>query len=282
MTPDHELEPRFHLPWWAVPGMVVAAPVAAIAGAPLLAHTLLHPAVAAFVISATMANCAWFGPVVTTFSTTRREVWLTIDDGPDPDDTPKLLDLLDASRARATFFVIGEKARRHPELVDEILRRGHGLGNHTQTHPLARFWASGPRLARREIEQAQIDIGQRTTLVRAPAGMANIFVHRAAALLGHVVIGWSIRGLDTRATNGSEVARRIAPQLAPGRIVMLHEGHRSRDGRSYHPEIIATVLEQLRGGRWDAVIPPRSSWLSGGRPLPISVTPSEQTQTGGC
>ena len=68
------------------------------------AHGLLHPACAGFVIAATMGNCAWFGPVVTHFATPRREVWLTIDDGPDPEDTPRLLDVLDAAGARATFL----------------------------------------------------------------------------------------------------------------------------------------------------------------------------------
>jgi peptidoglycan/xylan/chitin deacetylase (PgdA/CDA1 family) len=218
---------------------------------------------------------------VTRFATPRREVWLTIDDGPDPEDTPQLLDILDAAGARATFFVIGAKARRYPELLEEILRRGHSLGNHTQTHPSARFWASGPWTARRELEQAQIDIGHATKLVRAPAGMANIFVHRAARQLDLDVIGWSIRSYDSRATSGSEVAARVAGQLAPGRVVMLHEGHRDSGGRSHHPAIISAVLDKLTAAGWNAVIPPRSAWLSGGRPLVRTISTSEQMQAGG-
>ncbi len=282
MNPDKPLAPRGYLPWWVLPGMAATAPVTVLAGAPGVAHALFHPALAAFVVSATLANCAWFGPVVTHFVTPRREVWLTIDDGPDPEDTPRLLDLLDAAGARATFFVIGEKVRRHPALRDEIVRRGHGLGNHTQTHPVARFWASGPWAARREMECAQKEIGLATEIVRAPAGMANVFVHRAARQLGLQVVGWSIRSLDTRATSGAEVAARVSAQLAPGRIVMLHEGHRDQLGHSHHPAVVAAVLEQLREGGWTAVIPPRASWLSGGRPLAASVNASAQTRAGGC
>lgn len=282
MNRDQRLAPRGYLPWWVLPGMAASAPVAALAGAPAVAQALFHPACAAFVISATLANCAWFGPVVTNFATPRREVWLTIDDGPDPEDTPRLLELFDAAGARATFFVIGEKARRHPALLDEIVRRGHGLGNHTQTHPVARFWASGPWAARREIERAQVDIRHSTELVRAPAGMANVFVHRAARQLGLVVVGWSIRSFDTRATSGAEVAGRLAARLAPGRIVMLHEGHRDKHGRSHHAAVISAVLEQMREGGWSAVIPPRSSWLSHGRPLAPTVNASGQRQSGGC
>src|SRR5262249_18320441 len=154
---------------------------------------LLHPACAAFAISATLGNCAWFGPVVTEFATERREVWLTIDDGPDPEDTPRLLDLLDEAGAKATFFLIGDRAQRYRSLVGNIVRRGHGLGNHTQTHPTGSFWAAGPRRAQREIQAAQSSIGHPTSLFRAPVGMANIFVHRAARENGLTMIGWSIR-----------------------------------------------------------------------------------------
>lgn len=247
-----------------------------------MAHAIFHPAIAAFVYSATRANCTWFGPVVTHFTTPRREVWLTIDDGPDPEDTPRLLDLLDAASARATFFVIGDKARRYPALIDEILRRGHTLGNHTQTHPVARFWASGPWSARREFEQGQLDIRHATELVRAPAGMANAFVHRAARQMGLVVVGWSIRGYDTRATSGAVIAERIDAQLAPGTIVVLHEGHRDPSGQSHHAAIIGAVLEKFRQGGWSTVFPPRSAWLSGGRPLPPAISADAQTRAGGC
>lgn len=261
--------------------MATAAPFAALAGEATLAHGLFHPACAAFVITATVGNCAWFGPVVTHFATERREVWLTIDDGPDPEDTPRLLDLLDESGARATFFLIGERARRHRNLVDEIVGRGHGLGSHTQTHPTGSFWAAGPWRARREVETALADIGHPTSIFRAPVGMANIFVHRAVRERGLIIIGWSIRGLDTRPCSASEVADRVAAQLAPGRIVMLHEGHRDRTGRSLHAENLAATLQKLRDGAWRAVLPPQSSWLSRGRPLatPISVS---QTQAESC
>jgi hypothetical protein len=63
---------------------------------------------------------------------------------------------------------------------------------------------------------------------------------------------------------------------------MLHEGHRDNDGRSYHPAVVSAVLERLREGGWSAVIPPRSSWLSRGRPLVPTANASEQAQAGGC
>ena len=74
----------------------------------------------------------------------RREVAVTIDDGPDPEVTPAVLDLLDAAGARATFFCIAERAARHPQLVREIVRRGHSVQNHTHAHS-HRFSLLGPR-----------------------------------------------------------------------------------------------------------------------------------------
>src|SRR5258706_10477628 len=101
------------------------------------------------VYPAIRANCRWFGPVVTRFRTADKAVWLTIDDGPHPDDTPALLKLLQKHNARATFFAIGRRVEKYPELARAIVREGHTLANHTQTHPALFFWCFlAPWLAR--------------------------------------------------------------------------------------------------------------------------------------
>jgi peptidoglycan/xylan/chitin deacetylase (PgdA/CDA1 family) len=105
-----------------------------------------------FHIIAIVPNNKLAGPIVTRFRTSRREVWLTIDDGPDPQDTPKILDLLSKYQAHATFFLIGKRAAQHPELVREIIRQGHTLGNHTFTHPVASFWMAHSSRLGREID----------------------------------------------------------------------------------------------------------------------------------
>src|SRR5690348_16641249 len=100
----------------------------------LLSHLLLlYPTL--------VATCQWWGPVVTRFETPRREVWLTIDDGPDPVHTSQLLALLREFNAKATFFVIGKRAAQFPELLTAIRDAGHEVANHTATHPSASFWA---------------------------------------------------------------------------------------------------------------------------------------------
>jgi peptidoglycan/xylan/chitin deacetylase (PgdA/CDA1 family) len=106
------------------------------------------------VVSTLYPHSEWFGPVLTRLPTDRREVWLTIDDGPST-DTAAVLDLLDEFHARATFFLVSARASQQPELVAAIRRRGHDIGNHTATHPAARFWSLGPGRMEEEIGTAQ-------------------------------------------------------------------------------------------------------------------------------
>src|SRR5260370_18059584 len=94
-----------------------------------------------------------FGPVMTFFDQDGDEVWLTIDDGPDPRTTPAILDLLDRFDAKATFFLIGQKAMDASDLVQMILDRGHSIGNHTQTHPQFDFSTPRPHSRRDEMER---------------------------------------------------------------------------------------------------------------------------------
>src|SRR2546430_2585543 len=109
---------------------------------------------------------------------------ITIDDGPDPDVTPRVLALLEAHGARATFFCIGERVARHPGLAREIVRRGHAIENHSQRH-LQRFSLLGPRALAREIGCAQQTIaaatGEVAQFFRAPAGLRNPFLEPVLA-----------------------------------------------------------------------------------------------------
>ena len=116
--------------------------------------TLLHLIVVAPVLYGTLnPHSALFGPIQRRPSDQR--LWLTLDDGPDPIDTPVVLDLLRERGVKATFFAIGEKAQQHPELIKRIIAEGHQLGNHTQSHPQGSFWCLGPLRTSREIERCQ-------------------------------------------------------------------------------------------------------------------------------
>ncbi len=203
------------------------------------------------------------GPSVQTFSTTQNELWLTLDDGPDPATTPAALALLAQHDARATFFVIGEKARRHPDLVRAILAAGHTIGNHTDTHRLATFWCLPPVQLRQEIDRAQnavraIAPSATPIFFRPPAGQKNLFLHAALHARDLRLVHWSARAFDTRCRDVATALRRLASQLRPGAIVLLHE---SGPKPALRIKILAAVLAQLRAKNLRCVLPPSAALI---------------------
>jgi len=165
--------------------------------------------------------------VFTRFETARPEVWLTIDDGPDGDDTPRILDLLDRHRAKATFFLVGERAALFPHLVSEILRRGHDVGHHTHTHPVAAFWCASPARVRTELDdglEALRRAGASPRWFRAPVGIKSPFLAGMLKGRGLCCVGWSVRSLDTIGSDPERVALRVTRAVRPGSIVLMHEG----------------------------------------------------------
>lgn len=197
-------------------------------------------------------------PTAIRFSTTKREVWLTIDDGPEPATTPAMLDLLERHRAKATFFVIGEKAAAHPELIAEIRRRGHTLGNHTQTHPLATFWLAGPGRTAREVNPCDsarmVDSLSDTPWFRPPAGIKTLFLRRCLAKRGQALIGWSARGFEAM-TDGIETPLRLLTRrLAPGAILVVHESPTHAQARV---ALLSALLEHLSDSGYTCGLPQR-------------------------
>ncbi len=226
------------------------SPAAAL-GVPFATHLLTAYAVF-------KPGCAWLGPVVTRFDAGgRREVWLTIDDGPDPEDSPRMLDLLDQRGARATFFLVGRRARQYPALVAAIRARGHGVANHTETHSRAWFWGFGPRRVGREIDRGREALGGDGGWFRPPVGMQNPFLAPALAARGMRHAGWSARGFD--GVNGHDPARaavRVLAGVRPGAILLLHEGHRGPRGERPNVQGLELVLAGLAARGYAAVIPP--------------------------
>jgi peptidoglycan/xylan/chitin deacetylase (PgdA/CDA1 family) len=201
----------------------------------------------------------WWGPVYTSFATTKREVWITIDDGPTPAHTLQFLEILKQFDARATFFVIGEKAEQHPHLVTEILAHGHTLANHTHTHPSRMFWCTLLPKIVREIDSCAATL--RTTaerpaeFFRAPVGMKNPFVHPVLARRGLRLIGWTVRALDTVLRDPARVAARVEKRARPGAIIVLHEGRHTNTDASLGPRCLELTLQRLAARGYRFVIP---------------------------
>jgi peptidoglycan/xylan/chitin deacetylase (PgdA/CDA1 family) len=217
------------------------------------------------VFPAVRANCRWFGPVVTRFRTQEKAVWLTFDDGPHPEDTPRLLALLKQHKTHATFFVIGRQVQRYPEVTRAILRDGHTLANHTQTHPVLFFWSFLKGRLAREIDpcnQVLRDVtGQSPRWFRAPVGMANLFLHFLLRDRGMKLIGWSARGFDGLFDDPEAIANRIHRSIRPGAIILLHEGRRDREGRSINLIVAETVLNRLAADDYTCTVPAESEML---------------------
>jgi peptidoglycan/xylan/chitin deacetylase (PgdA/CDA1 family) len=177
----------------------------------------------------------------------RNEIALTIDDGPDPIVTPQVLDVLDRYAAQATFFCIGDKAERYPDLCREIVRRGHAVENHSQHHRRD-FALLGPSGFRRELQAAQDSLsritGQRPVFFRAPAGLRNPLLDPVLTSVGLRLASWTVRGFDTRIGDAGRVTRRLLRGLRAGAIVLLHDGNaaRTRDGVPVILEVLPTVL----------------------------------------
>jgi len=230
--------------------------VAVIAFYPFLAVGVLFLSHLLLLYPSLVANCQWWGRVVTYFETTRREVWLTIDDGPDPVHTPQMLALLSEFDAKATFFVIGQRAAQFPDLVQTIRDADHEVANHTATHPSASFWAFTPRQIAREIDQ----VGLTSNCFRTPAGLKNFWVHPALVKRGLELIGWSARGLDTVSRDSEKVVTRILREVKPGGIILLHEGHRVTSDPDFHPQCLRRTLCGLTNLGYRCVLPKPEQW----------------------
>jgi peptidoglycan/xylan/chitin deacetylase (PgdA/CDA1 family) len=180
----------------------------------------------------------------------RGEIALTLDDGPDPRITPRVLELLEERGARATFFCIGERVQRHAELTREIARRGHAVENHSQRH-LHRFSLLGPRGLLAEIERAQdtigITTGQQPLFFRAPAGLRSPILDPVLGRLGLTLASWTRRGFDTVSTSVEAVLGKLTRGLGAGDILLLHDGHSARaaSGAPVALEVLPRLLDAL-------------------------------------
>jgi peptidoglycan-N-acetylglucosamine deacetylase len=179
-------------------------------------------------------------------SIARGEVAITIDDGPDPKVTPRVLAQLAAHGAHATFFCVGERVERYRELAQEIVRCGHAIENHSQRHR-HNFSLLGPGGISAEIAQAQDIIlrvsGSSPWFFRAPAGLRNPFLEPVLCRLQLRLASWTRRGFDTVSGNEDAVYRRLINSLQGGDILLLHDGN-AANGRNGTP-VILDVLPRL-------------------------------------
>lgn len=253
--------PKPAQPWHATPAIRLSLLVHLAALIVLIVHSASWP----WVIAALVANhllltaaVLWprgrlLGPNLLRLpaaAARRGEVALTFDDGPDPEVTPQVLDLLDRYGAKASFFCVGEKAAAFPYLVREIIRRGHSVENHTQRHPHGFSFYGLWRLTR-EVDAAQAVLGdiagRPPAFFRAPAGFRSPFLDPVLARRGLRYISWTRRGLDGIRCDPARVLRRLTRTLAAGDVLLLHDGAgvRSVTGEPVAVVVLPALLERL-------------------------------------
>lgn len=180
----------------------------------------------------------------------RGEIAITIDDGPDPEVTPRVLEILEQHGAQASFFCIGARAARYPGLCREIAARGHAVENHSQNH-LHHFSLLGPRRMARELQAAQDTLagitGQLPRFFRAVAGLRNPFLDPVLSRLDLHLASWTRRGFDTRDGDPDSVAAKLLHDLGGGDILLLHDGNAARSGAGE-----AVILKALPVLLWTA------------------------------
>jgi peptidoglycan/xylan/chitin deacetylase (PgdA/CDA1 family) len=168
----------------------------------------------------------WFGRAFCGLPRGSKAIALTFDDGPNDPHTLHLLDVLAKHNVRATFFLIGSYARQRPDIVREIARQNHVIGNHTFTHPLLTFQSSSQiRIELMNCRQAITDaIGEHSNLFRPPWGGRRPGVFHLARKLDLEPIMWNVTGYDWDAPSADYIEKKVTSRMRGGSVVLLHDG----------------------------------------------------------
>lgn len=177
--------------------------------------------------------------------TTEKIVAITFDDGPDPEQTPKVLQVLKEQQIPVCFFCIGHKVKGNEHLLQQMIADGHLIGNHTFTHHFLFPLYSLSRIEK-DIQDCQFVleqiIPQRIKFFRPPFGVTNPTIAKAIKKLGYTPIGWNIRTFDTQHPSIEKVLQRIQNKLCPGSIILLHD--RMPNSDSLLKEVLCFIKEQ--------------------------------------
>lgn len=184
--------------------------------------------------------------IINSIPTARKMIALTFDDGPHPVNTPRLLSMLNKYHIRATFFMIGAAMKKYPFIVQQVIAKGHSIGNHTYKHPLDMRICSNSEITK-EIKDCESVIreftGKRPFFFRPPRGFLNLRVVQIAKKSGYEVVLWSVCGDRRKIKDSRAMARRVVKKIRPGDIILLHDG--TSDSRWKDVEATQYIIEVL-------------------------------------
>jgi peptidoglycan/xylan/chitin deacetylase (PgdA/CDA1 family) len=212
----------------------------------MLAIGLAGVAASAAALSAGYQSMAptgqWYGRTFTGLARGPKQLALTYDDGPNDPHTMRLLEILARHNVRATFFVIGRYVQQRPDIVREIVKAGHIIGNHTFTHPLLTFKSSAE--IRKELTDCrtaiQDAVGEHSNLFRPPFGGRRPAVLRTARELGLEPTMWNVTGYDWDAPPAAVIEKKVSSQIRGGDVILLHDGGHKQMGADRSQTVLAT------------------------------------------
>lgn len=204
---------------------------------------------------------------ITHVSTSKPVAALTFDDGPDPVFTPRLLDILQKHHAKATFFMVGQSAERHPDLIKKVSEAGHAIGNHSWDHPSFPLMTGRERRAQiRACAKAIAPYAQK--ILRPPYGDQNLWSRLDALWLGYQVITWNGTAGDWLDHDADWIRNRVMSRIQNGSIIVLHDSiFRPREDRYADREPMLHAVDMLLqelSGRFSFITVPEL--LQQGRP----------------
>lgn len=173
---------------------------------------------------------------------------LTFDDGPDGKYTPQVLDVLKSYQVPATFFLIGNRAEKHPEIVERIIAEGHVVGNHSWSHPDLRK-ISKERLHSEILRTEQVlqkITGLKTALIRPPYGFLSLPVLEEMKKMNYKVINWSVDSVDWRDQNVDQILKNTLPDVREESILLFHSAGGEGQSMAATVEVLPELIETLR------------------------------------
>ena len=184
----------------------------------------------------------WYGKTFIGLGRGSKQLALTYDDGPNDPHTLRLLEVLAKHDVRATFFLIGRYVEQRPDIVRELVKAGHVVGNHTFTHPLLIFQpAATIRTELADCERALTDaVGEHSNLFRPPFGGRRPAVMRIARSLGLDPVMWSVTGYDWNAPSAEHIERKVTRRVRGGDVILLHDGGHLAFGTDRSHTVTAT------------------------------------------
>ncbi len=202
----------------------------------------------------------WFGRTFTGLGRGSKQLALTYDDGPNDPHTLRLLEVLARHNVRATFFLIGRYVEQRPDIVREVVRAGHVVGNHTFNHPLLTFKNARELKAQlTRCEHVLTDaVGEHSNLFRPPFGGRRPAVLSRARQMGLEPIMWSVTGYDWNAPSVEHIERKVTRQVRGGDVILLHDGGHLHFGtdRSYTVTATDRLISRYRAEGYEFVTVP--------------------------